>query len=82
VNEGMTSKPLSVHRVAIVTKGALSKGTLGIKPMTENANIEHANIKAATTTVPNGASNVPCCAESIIGYGARAKTNQLGPPKM
>ncbi len=30
--------------------------------------------------VPKGASKVPCCDESIICCGARANSNQLGPP--
>ncbi|WP_440876058.1 hypothetical protein [Thalassotalea sp. PLHSN55] len=37
-----------------------------IKPAAEKENTIHANIKLATFNASTGASNVPCCAGSII----------------
>jgi hypothetical protein len=64
----------------IVTSAGMSNGTLRIKPAAENAKTPQLNIKLATTIVPRGANKVPCRADSIIGCGARANANQVGPP--
>ena len=81
-NVGIAIKPRKVHNTAIVIKADLSSGTLRTNPTAENANIVQANIKLATNTVLIGASIVPCCADSITCCGARANSNQLGPPKI
>ncbi len=77
---GIASKARKVQRNEIVIKAGLSRGTFRINPAAEKAKTVQASIRLATNIVPKGASKVPSRDEFIICCGARANSNQLGPP--
>ena len=77
---GMTMAPLIKHKLVITIRAVLSKGSFLITLVADKAYKLQVNIKAAINIAAIGASQVPCLAESIITLGARANSNQVGPP--